>query len=149
MGAIEVPRVRSASVLDVPSLSALSREAGSSWSSAMILAELSCSWSRTWVIESDDELVAFCIAWVVTQELQILNVGTAQHRRRQGLARLVITQSFEYARTQGCQWAHLEVRKGNQAAIALYRSLNFADAGRRANYYSDNGETALLMRREL
>jgi ribosomal-protein-alanine N-acetyltransferase len=39
----------------------------------------------------------------------------------------------------------LEVRVSNSAAQALYRSFGFRVAGRRARYYSDDGEDALVM----
>ena len=41
--------------------------------------------------------------------------------------------------------ATLEVRPSNQVAIDLYRSFGFVVVGRRAGYYRDNAEDALLM----
>jgi [ribosomal protein S18]-alanine N-acetyltransferase len=39
----------------------------------------------------------------------------------------------------------LEVRVSNEAAQALYQAFGFAIAGRRARYYTDDGEDALVM----
>ena len=39
----------------------------------------------------------------------------------------------------------LEVRASNEAAQALYRAFGFDVAGRRARYYTDDGEDALVM----
>ena len=39
----------------------------------------------------------------------------------------------------------LEVRADNTPAIALYRRQGFTIAGRRAGYYADTGEDALVM----
>jgi len=39
----------------------------------------------------------------------------------------------------------LEVRVGNDAAKALYRSFGFTVAGRRPRYYTDDGEDAYVM----
>jgi len=39
----------------------------------------------------------------------------------------------------------LEVRAGNLGAQALYAELGFRVAGRRTNYYTDDGEDALVM----
>ena len=39
----------------------------------------------------------------------------------------------------------LEVRAGNLGAQALYQELGFSVAGRRPNYYTDDGEDALVM----
>lgn len=49
---------------------------------------------------------------------------------------------------QGDDMAVLEVRASNCAALALYSSLGFAEAGRRRGYYSD-GEDALLLHKQL
>jgi ribosomal-protein-alanine N-acetyltransferase len=38
----------------------------------------------------------------------------------------------------------LEVRRGNVAAIGLYGSFGFGQAGERKGYYRDTGEDALL-----
>ena len=48
-------------------------------------------------------------------------------------------------RADGVRTVHLEVRRSNQAAIALYRQLGFEQVGERRGYYRDNGEDALLM----
>jgi [ribosomal protein S18]-alanine N-acetyltransferase len=39
----------------------------------------------------------------------------------------------------------LEVRRGNVAALELYRKLGFVVVGVRPHYYRDNQEDALLM----
>ena len=41
--------------------------------------------------------------------------------------------------------ATLEVRISNLPAIHLYEKLGFEQVGKRAGYYRDNGEDALLM----
>jgi len=40
----------------------------------------------------------------------------------------------------------LEVRRGNQTALNLYRKVGFAAWRVRRNYYADTGEDALIMR---
>ena len=39
----------------------------------------------------------------------------------------------------------LEVRPTNAPALALYKGYGFKEAGRRPNYYQDNGEEATIM----
>ena len=39
----------------------------------------------------------------------------------------------------------LEVRRGNEPAIALYRSLGYREVGVRPRYYAEDGEDALVM----
>ena len=42
----------------------------------------------------------------------------------------------------------LEVRAGNEAAIALYRGLGFRQVGRRPKYYQNPPEDALILRKD-
>jgi ribosomal-protein-alanine N-acetyltransferase len=39
----------------------------------------------------------------------------------------------------------LEVRRSNEAALSLYRGFGFRAVGIRPNYYSDEGEDAIVM----
>jgi ribosomal-protein-alanine N-acetyltransferase len=58
----------------------------------------------------------------------------------------------ELRREGAHSWARvilLEVRESNAAALALYRSLEFRELDRRARYYSDTGEDAVVMQLEL
>lgn len=73
-------------------------------------------------------------------EREILNVAVAHIYRRRGVATALISQ--ELKRGGEC---FLEVRESNVAAQKLYRKLGFVEVGRRANYYSSPGETAIVM----
>jgi ribosomal-protein-alanine N-acetyltransferase len=71
----------------------------------------------------------------------------APEARRRGLARRLLRQVLETAVHQGARAAHLEVRAGNEAARALYRSMGFREVGRRGGYYSAPTEDAVLLSR--
>jgi ribosomal protein S18 acetylase RimI-like enzyme len=43
----------------------------------------------------------------------------------------------------------LEVRESNAPALALYGALGFTELARRARYYADTGEDAVVMQRVL
>ena len=49
------------------------------------------------------------------------------------------------AEDNGCELVTLEVRGGNEAAMALYTKLGFREVGRRKGYYAKGGEDAVLM----
>ena len=49
------------------------------------------------------------------------------------------------AEEDGCVLVTLEVRGGNDAAMALYHKLGFREVGRRKGYYAKGGEDAVLM----
>ncbi len=104
-----------------------------------------------------------CFAWV-RGEAEVYRLGVHPAARRGGLGRRLLQaleqavgdlaraepagalQSVTAGRTLRL-W--LEVRAGNAAAIALYRSEGFTEAGRRAGYYTAPAEDALVMERRL
>ena len=90
-----------------------------------------------------DTLLAMASGWLVVDELHITLVAVAPGQRRQGLGRQVLEALFEHARQQGARHATLEVAATNAAAVGLYRSLGFQDAGLRRGYYR-NGDDALI-----
>ena len=52
---------------------------------------------------------------------------------------------MQYLSNLGAAYATLEVRKSNEVAQNLYKSLGFIKLGVRKRYYEDNGEDALIM----
>ncbi|MDE5878545.1 MAG: ribosomal protein S18-alanine N-acetyltransferase, partial [Desulfovibrio sp.] len=82
-------------------------------------------------------------------ELEILNLAVAPAARRQGCGRRLLALALQAGRKVGMQKAILEVREGNHAALALYRTCGFVQVGRRRRYYADTGEDALVLERPL
>lgn len=107
--------------------------------------ELTRPWSRIWVASIGGDVVAFLIAWHVADELHVLNVATALHMRRRGVATAIMNEAIAYARQGRVRIVLLEVRRSNRAAIRLYRTLGFSAMGLRPNYYSNDGEDAVEM----
>lgn len=119
------------------------------WSEPLFRREMTHDWSTILVAEEGGGLakriVGFLILWLVHDELHVLNVATSPDRRRQGVGRRLLVSAIERARQRGCSLATLEVRRSNEAALSLYRSLGFRVAGVRPKYYSDEGEDAVVM----
>ncbi len=115
------------------------------WSYEMVKKELSHDWSTVLLAEKGGEVLGFAIFWLVADELHVLNVATAHAHRRQGIARAVMEAALEVGAAHKCRIATLEVRRGNQAAHALYQGLGFKPVGMRPAYYSDDREDAVLM----
>ncbi len=88
------------------------------------------------------EVVGFVLAWRVVDELHILNVAVASHRRRQGVGASLLRVVLDEARASGAARCLLEVRRGNTSALALYASLGFSPFNERRAYYPD-GEDAI------
>ncbi len=92
---------------------------------------------------SEDDLVAMASGWLVVDELHITVVAVDPLQRRQGLGRQVLQALLSHGHRLGAERATLEVATSNTAAMALYRSLGFRDAGIRRRYYR-NGDDALI-----
>jgi ribosomal-protein-alanine N-acetyltransferase len=97
-------------------------------------------------VEGRGRLAAYLTAALVAGELEIFNIAVRPEYRRQGLARRLLRRLLQLARETGMTDAYLEVRASNVAARALYAGFGFTCAGRRAAYYPDNREDALVMR---
>lgn len=95
--------------------------------------------------ENLERLVGYAGFWQIFDEADINNVAIAPDLRGQGHGRQLIRGVLAAAERLGCRRLVLEVRPSNTAALALYRGCGFAECGRRAGYYQDNGEDALIM----
>lgn len=82
--------------------------------------------------------------WMILEEAHVTLVGIAPAYQGQGLGQLLVWDLLHKAHQQGLERATLEVREGNQAALALYKRFKFQTVGRRRRYYPD-GEDALIL----
>ena len=102
--------------------------------------------ARCFVAEAEDgRIAAMIVSWVVIDELHIATIATHHEFRRQGIGTLILKSALKDASADAVRRAFLEVRASNEAAISMYRKFGFEITGRRAKYYKDNGEDAILM----
>ena len=73
----------------------------------------------------------------------VLTLFVPENLRRQGIARRLLAQFIEHAKTQGAAGITLEVRADNAAAIGLYHALGFTEVARRVGYY-ENADALVL-----
>jgi len=83
--------------------------------------------------------------WLMVDEAHISTIASHQDWRRRGIGELLLVSMIDRAAEIGAHVVTLEVRLSNLAAQTLYRKYGFEVTGRRKNYYSDNGEDALIM----
>ena len=93
------------------------------------------------------ELIAVAAFSLVMDELSLLNIIVDQQHRGRGLGRELLCAGLEWMQQVGAQRCFLEVRKSNDAARSLYRTLGFVEDGVRKSYYpmGDVREDAVLM----
>jgi ribosomal-protein-alanine N-acetyltransferase len=119
---------------------------GSPWPVAAMEEEIERrSWSRVALTADRERITGFIVYWLVDKELHLLNLATAPAARRRGLARSMIDYMIDEGCRRGLWQVVLEVRESNDAALRLYESFGFTRVGRRARYYTDNGEDAIVM----
>ncbi|WP_158943165.1 GNAT family N-acetyltransferase [Granulicella sp. S190] len=80
-------------------------------------------------------------------ELESVVVNTSV--RRGGLGRALCQAVIAWCKQQGAAEMELEVRAGSAGVIAFYLGLGFLAVGKRAGYYRDPVEDALLMQLKL
>ncbi len=91
------------------------------------------------------KLAGYIVARLGSDELHINNVAVREDFRRRGIGRRLLKRILEEGKRSGAIAAYLELRAGNQAALALYEECGFQVTARRKNYYSDPVEDALVM----
>jgi ribosomal-protein-alanine N-acetyltransferase len=143
---------------DIPALeSMLLPLLSGNWSPAALLAlgnsthhcRVLCS-----IDESEAALLGFAEFTVVTDEGELLNLAIDAEAQGCGLGRALLDSVLDELRHRSCTRCFLEVRRSNDAAIALYTSSGFTLAGVRKGYYppphaAAKAEDALLYSRSL
>ena len=77
-------------------------------------------------------------------DAEILTVSVRPHRRREGIARRMLSWLMAEAGKRGSERCYLEVRQGSEGARALYRGLGFRDVGMRPRYYGDEDAAVMV-----
>ncbi|HEY5401989.1 MAG TPA: ribosomal protein S18-alanine N-acetyltransferase [Pyrinomonadaceae bacterium] len=90
-------------------------------------------------------IAGYIVARETAGELHINNVAVREAYRRRGIGIGLLGRIVSEARRLNVTTAFLEVRSGNIAAQALYERCGFKAIARRANYYSDPREDAVVM----
>jgi ribosomal-protein-alanine N-acetyltransferase len=91
-------------------------------------------------------VVGYVVMWLVADEAELANLAVAPGRRREGIGRYLLDSAMAGALAAGAKSLYLEVRESNVAARALYGGRGFLAVGRRAGYYRNPAEDALLLR---
>lgn len=94
---------------------------------------------------ADGAMGGFVVASVLSPQAELETIAVAAASQRRGLARRLLLALAQELRLAGVAELFLEVRVTNQPALSLYRSLGFAETGRRPRYYADPVEDAVLM----
>lgn len=100
------------------------------------------------VMKASEILVGFMDYWVVRDEAHLITLAIDPSYRRLGLASQFIQHLLQDTQQKKVKKIYLDVRKSNEAAIALYEKFGFQRISLRKKYYSDNDEDAIVMERK-
>lgn len=139
-------------VVDIEEKSGLSR-----WGWAAYYAELTGANRDLMLVarisgkgeSASQHIAGYIVSRETAGELHINNVAVRNEYRRRGIGTALLELVIEKAKELGAAVAFLEVRSSNQVAQSLYERCGFKAIARRANYYSEPREDAVVMSLEL
>ncbi len=136
---------------DVPAVWAMEQEVfASPWALENFLYELeNHDYNISLIAVIDGQLAGYSVSYHVYDELHISNLAVAPNYRRRKIGETLLTINLRIAQMRSINYVHLEVRRSNMPAIALYQKYGFQIVGVRKNYYQNEHEDALLMTKKL
>jgi [ribosomal protein S18]-alanine N-acetyltransferase len=116
------------------------------WSHRLFVEELAQRKTRAyraaWV---DTTIVGFAGQMLIDDEAHVNNIAVDPEWQGRGLGAVLLADLVRTALDRGGRHLTLEVRVGNEPALALYRRFGLAPVGVRRNYYPVTGDDALTM----
>jgi ribosomal-protein-alanine N-acetyltransferase len=97
------------------------------------------------VAEEEGKVLGYCGTVMVLNECDITNVAVTSSCQGRGIGRQMMEAMIEQTKERGIDTLHLEVRKSNEPAISLYKSLGFKQTGIRKGYYEAPVEDGIVM----
>ena len=120
---------------------------GDSWTREMFLAEFEYPLTLAVYERVDGKIAAYAIGRVISDEAELVRIGTLPEFRGRGLAKSLLEQLHGKMREKGAAVCFLEVRSRNTAAISLYEGVGYERVSLRRGYYPD--DDAVVMKRSL
>ncbi len=125
---------------------------GEAWSAVQLGGSLvqPDSWARL-ALDGSAPL-GFSLCRRLVDEAELLLVAVVHAARGRGIGAALLAAAAADARGRDAHAMFLEMRDGNAAASALYRTQGFVEIGRRRDYYRGVGAQrfdAITMRRDL
>lgn len=146
--------IRRCEIRDVPQILLIERASFSSpWPEYFFYEELTSAHSYPFVAivqapDGKEKVVGYIFIWRMEDEIEIANIAVHPHYRNMGIGTQLI-KSMETLFRNVVSKMFLEVRVSNYPARNLYKKLGFKEVGIRRRYYSDTGEDAIVMMKDI
>ncbi len=101
------------------------------------------------VAQKDGVIAGYVGAYLSPDSADITNVAVFKNHRREGVAKLLMTEFIRRVKEKALPVIILEVRASNTPAISLYEGLGFKNAGIRRGFYTLPREDAYIMTLEI
>ena len=98
------------------------------------------------VLENTSVIAGYMGLYLSFDEASITNVAVSPSYRKRGIGETLVSNAKQDALESGVSQMLLEVRVSNEAAISLYKKMNFEELGIRKRFYEHPVEDAYIMR---
>ncbi len=115
------------------------------WLDRAFQTELSNRAADYFVARNNSDVVGYGGYWLIMEVAHFTTVAVHPCHQGRNIGLRLMLAMFDEAILKGAKRAALEVREGNVSAQSLYHKFGFYQASLRKNYYTDNGENALIM----
>jgi len=132
---------------DLPAVVAIEQRVFTApWSRRVFSDELAERGSRVYrTAWLRSELVGFAGLMLVDDEAHVNTIGVAPEWHGHRIGTVLLADLVRTAVSRGARHLTLEVRVGNEPALALYRRFGMAPVGVRPNYYPEDDADAYVM----
>jgi len=103
---------------------------------------------RFFVAVEDGKIIGYAVGRASGKSGHIDSVAVVPRHRRRGIGMALLSTLTRKLIQEGVEQIHLEVRKGNTAAISFYERMGFRVSSEIRRYYGD-GEDAWVLKRSL
>jgi ribosomal-protein-alanine N-acetyltransferase len=148
---IAAPDIELARPADARAIAALSRVAiehglRSAWTEARVRRAIADRATNVLVARRGGAVIGFALLHYVDDAAHLLLLGVAAEHRRQGVASALIAWLDETLRVAGILRIQVEVRAGNDVALAFYARLGFEKVAVTRGYYQGVEDAVHLVR---
>ncbi len=131
---------------DIPAVAQIEKQCFSvPWSEASFRDTLKNPNALYLVAKREGVVAGYVGLYCIFEEAVINQVAVREEFRRNQIASMLLERMFEELEKKNVKSVTLEVRKSNQAAIALYESKGFVSEGIRPGFYEKPAEDAIIM----
>jgi ribosomal-protein-alanine N-acetyltransferase len=136
---------------DVAAVTTILREVpeAANWTAESYREALNWPGTVALISEEEGKVSGFILGRQVADEGEILNLAVTVAYRRRGEGGALLKAAFAEFQSRGVSRVFLEVRESNETGIAFYEKRGFSKMGRRAGYYRDPDEAAIVMEKKL